>query len=85
MKKITKPNCNLCMEEHLTILKKIHEKCVTVMNKNSEIYGACRHKTTFRRFFLSTDNPVFDGLKGYAVKGIFKYCKLKPSTVVSEY
>ena len=47
MKTFTKPNYNLCMEEHLTILKKLHDKCVTIMNKNSEIYGACRHKTTF--------------------------------------
>ena len=29
------------------------DKRVTVMNKNSEIYGACRHKTTFRRFSLT--------------------------------
>ena len=48
MKKFTKPNCNLCMQEHLKILKKLREKHVTVMNNNLEIYGACRHKTTFR-------------------------------------
>ena len=47
MKTFTKPNCNLCMEERLTILKKLRDKRVTIMNKNSEIYGACRHKTTF--------------------------------------
>ena len=29
--------------------KKLSEKRVTVMNKNLEIYGACQHKTTFRR------------------------------------
>ena len=39
MKTFTKPNCNLCMQERLTILKMIRDKCVTVMNKNSEIYG----------------------------------------------
>ena len=50
MKKFTKPNCNLCMEERLTILKKKHDKRVTVMNKNLEIYGACWHKATFHRF-----------------------------------
>ena len=60
MKTFTKPNCNLCMQKCLTILKKIREKRVTLMNKNSEIYGACRHKTTFHRFFLSTDDPVFN-------------------------
>ena len=61
MKTFTKPNCNLCMQERLTILKKRRDKRVTVMNKNSEIYGACRHKTTFHKFFLSTDHPVFNG------------------------
>ena len=50
MKTFTKPNCNLCMEERLTILKKLRDKRVTIMNKNSEIYGACRHKTTFHIF-----------------------------------
>ena len=47
MKKITKPNCNLFMQERLPILKNLRDKRVTVMNKNLEIYGACRHKTTF--------------------------------------
>ena len=61
MKTFTKPNCNLCMREHLTILKMIRDKPVTVMNKKSEIYGACRHKTCFHRFFLCTDDPVFNG------------------------
>ena len=61
MKTFTKPNCNLCMQECLIVLIKIHYKRVTVMNKNLEIYGACRHKTTFHNFFLSTDDPVFNG------------------------
>ena len=61
METFTKPNCNLCMQERLTILKMIRDKHLTVMNKNSEIYGACRHKTCFRRFCLSTDDPVFNG------------------------
>ena len=60
MKTFTKPNCNLCMQERLTILKKLREKRVTVMNKNSEIYGACRHKTNFHQFSLSTDDTVFN-------------------------
>ena len=47
MKTFTKPNCNLCMEECLTIPKKLYEKRVTVMNNNLEIYGAYWHKTTF--------------------------------------
>ena len=61
---IYKRNCNLCMQERLTILKNLRDKRVTVMDKNSEIYGACRHKPTFRRFCLNTDDPVFDGWKG---------------------
>ena len=40
MKTFTKPNCNLCMEERLTIFKNLREKRVTVINKNFEIYGA---------------------------------------------
>ena len=68
MKTFTKPNCNICMEERLTILKKLCDKRVTIMNKNSEIYGAFRHKTCFHRIFLSTDNPVLNGWKGSVVK-----------------
>ena len=64
MKTFMKPNCNLCMQERLTILKMICEKNVTVMNKNSEIYGACRHKTYFHQFLLSTDDTIFNGWKG---------------------
>ena len=60
MKTFTKPNCNLCMEERLTILKNPRKKRVTVMNKNLEIYRAYRHKTTFHRFCLSTDDLVFN-------------------------
>ena len=51
MKTFTKPNCNLCMQERLTILKMISDKRVTVMNKKSEIYGACRQKTCFHLFW----------------------------------
>ena len=61
MKTFTKPNCNLCMEEPLIILKNIRDKHVTVMNKNSDIYWACLNKTTFHSFLLSTDDPVFNG------------------------
>ena len=64
MKTFTKPKCNLCMEERLTILKKIRDKNVTFMNKNLEIYRACRHKMSVHQFFLSTDDPVFNGWKG---------------------
>ena len=53
----------------LKILKKICDKHVTVMKKNLEIYGACRRKTTFHRFLLSTDDPVFNGEKVRPLKG----------------
>ena len=46
------------MGEHLTILKKLCDKCIIFVNNNSEIYGAYRNKTTFYLFFLSTDYPV---------------------------
>ena len=39
MKSFVKPNCNLCMEERLIILKHLFDKSVTLTNKNSEIYG----------------------------------------------
>ena len=54
----TKPNYNLCMEERLTIPKKIRDKNVTLMNKNVERYRDFRHKITFHKFFLSTDDTV---------------------------
>ena len=63
MKTCTKPNCNICMLERLTILKKLCDKRVTVMNKNLEIYGTWWHKTTFRLFCLSTDDPVLNRWK----------------------
>ena len=38
--------------------KNIHDKGVMVMNNNLDIYGACRHTTTFYQFFLITDGPI---------------------------
>ena len=70
MKTFTKPNFNIYVEERLTILKTLRDKRVTIMNKNSEIYGAYQHKTTFRRVCLSTDDPVFNGWKYWAVNGV---------------
>ena len=54
MKTFTKPNCNLCMEERLTILKHLLDKFFSFMNNNLEICGACRHKTTLHHFLPST-------------------------------
>ena len=64
MKKFTKPNFNICMQEHLTVLKKLRDKRVTFMKKSLGIYGVCRHKTTFHWFCLSTDDSVFNGWNG---------------------
>ena len=61
MKTFTKPIYNPYTEERLTILENLHDKRVTIMNKNSEIYGAGRQKTTFHRFFLITDDTDFNG------------------------
>ena len=58
MKKITKPNWNLCMEERLMILKNPREKRVTVMNNELDIYGACQKKMTFHQFLPITDDII---------------------------
>ena len=58
MKKFTKPICNLCMDEHSKILKKLRDKLVTVMNKKMEMNRGNSQKTTFHNFFVSTDDPV---------------------------
>ena len=58
MKSFTEHKCNICMEERLNILNKLRDKNVTLMKKDSEIYGAFWHKTTFHQFFLSADDTV---------------------------
>ena len=69
MNTFTKPNCNLCMQERLTILNNLNEKHVTVMNNNHHTYGSCRNKMTFRWCFLSTDNPILPGERVRPLKG----------------
>ena len=44
MKPFTEPNCNLCMQERLSTLKNLRDKCVTLMNNNLEIYRDCPPK-----------------------------------------
>ena len=58
MKTFTNPNCNIYMEKHLTIPKKLRNKCVTIMKNNLEIYGACRRKKKSHQFLLSTYDTV---------------------------
>ena len=58
MKSFTKPSCNLCIYEQLTIIKNPRDKCVTLMNINSEIYGAFWLKTTFHQFCIRNDDTI---------------------------
>ena len=55
---ITKPNCNLCTEERLNILKKLSDKRVTPMKKSLDTYGARQPKNSVLQFFLRTYYPV---------------------------
>ena len=57
MKPFTKPNCNICMEKHLTIIKTFRDENVTLMNKNSEIYGASQ-KTLSISFSYALMTPL---------------------------
>ena len=38
--------------------KNLRDKCVTVMNNNSDIYRALQFKTTFNIFSLRNDDTV---------------------------
>ena len=60
MKSFSKPNYNICIQEHLTVLKKLCNKRVTLMKNNQYIYRAFWHKKAFHVFFLNTDDPVKD-------------------------
>eukprot|EP00957_Ditylum_brightwellii_P157858 12015570-Ditylum_brightwellii.AAC.2 len=46
----------LCTDEQLHILYRTFNKELKLINRGSENYGACRHKTKFHRF-TSTDDP----------------------------
>ena len=54
-KTFTKPNCSLCMEERLAILKNKCNINVTLMNKKKDIYGQCSHKSNLHQINLNTD------------------------------
>ena len=69
IKSFVKTNYNLCLEERLMILKNLCDKRVTLMNKNSEIYGAWMHKTNFRLFWLITDDTI-NGWKDWTIQRI---------------
>ena len=61
--------------------KKLCAKHVMGMNKNLEIYGACRHKRTFHQFFLSTDDTVYQ-VKGLDHATYFQNLGFQTSTVI---
>ena len=66
MKSFIKTNCILCMGELLTNLNKLHKQNLTLMNKNSRVYGDWRHKT-FHQFYLRTDGYIV-GWKVYTMQ-----------------
>ena len=55
VKTFQQAKCRLCTNERLHILYGSFNKKVNLMNRRSEIYGACCHKPKFHRF-LSTDD-----------------------------
>ena len=50
MKQFSKPNYNLCMEERLTVLKNLRNKCVTLMNhrRSSDLHSVLPHRNGHR-------------------------------------
>ena len=58
MKTLTKPSCNISMEELLTVLRNICDKHVTLVNRNFDIYRVCWHKTTLHSFLLRTSDSI---------------------------
>ena len=46
------------MKERLFILEKHRNNPNNLINKNSEIYGSCRHKPCFHRLTSSTDEAT---------------------------
>ena len=63
-KSFGKLNCTLCMKERLAILKTLGDKDNKrrLINSNTELHGACRHKPKFHRFTHYTSSTD-DGQK----------------------
>ena len=74
-KSFGKISCQLCMNERIEILKQIKsdKKLGTnkSINSNSEIYGSCRHRPKFHRFFYHP--PSTDEEQGSSER----VCKMK--------
>ena len=47
--------CKLCAKERIEILKLVRLEPKKAINKNNEIYGACRHKPRFHKFCRLTE------------------------------
>jgi hypothetical protein len=59
--------CKLCAKERIEILRLVRLEPKKAINKNNEIYGACRHRPRFHKFcrltdtaFASTDESILD-------------------------
>ena len=48
MKSFKKSNCNIRTQEHLTILKHLHDKNATLIDNNLGVYGVFWHKKTLQ-------------------------------------
>ena len=65
-KSFSKLNCTLCMKERLAILKALGDKDDKrrLINSNTELHGACRHKPKFHRFTRNHNPSADDGQRG---------------------
>ena len=42
--------CKFCIKERIEILNRTYKDKGNLINSNSEIYGACKHKSRFHRY-----------------------------------
>jgi len=61
MKTLGKKTCALCMRERIAIIDSFRWDRKKLINSNSEIYGACRHKTRFHRLERNNIPSTDDG------------------------
>ena len=76
MTKFSIPNCNIFMEECLTIQKKICDKCVTLIIKKLYIHGDFWYKTKYHQF-LPINSGRTVGCKVYTVTMNFTTLRVK--------
>ena len=51
--------CSLCMRERVEILNQHRKDPNSLINSNTEIYGACRHKTRFHRYHMDNSTHTY--------------------------